>query len=335
MNQLVSICIPVYNGEKYLRECLDSVINQTYKNLEIIIVDDFSADASVEIIQQYMNKDERIRLYKNKSNKGLVANWNKCLEIAGGEWIKFTFQDDLLAINCIEKMVFAAGGHAIVVSDRTFIFDESVSKEIKDYFENKLLTLKRMLNTSESVFISDRKIAAYAVKYISLNFIGEPTAVLFRRKMVNEIGSFNTTLSQICDLEYWLRIATNEGLVYVPENLVSFRIHASSQTTSNITGDKNFKANYFDTVILAYELNFNKSFSHFRSHLTTRQKNKLLLYLKVKLYEAQVAAEQNPVVNNKWMDESLHQYPGLKRFYKASLKTKIAYRLVKLKRKFK
>src|SRR4051812_42885322 len=112
MNSLVSICIPTYNGEKYLKECFDSVLAQTYANTEVIVVDDGSTDGTFKILEEYASKDNRIKLVKNSANLGLVGNWNRCLEIATGEWIKFAFQDDVLNKNCIEKMIEAAGQHS-------------------------------------------------------------------------------------------------------------------------------------------------------------------------------------------------------------------------------
>ena len=104
MDSLVSIIIPVYNTEKYLAECLDSLIGQTYKELEIICVDDGSTDSSRKIIQEYGRKDARIRLeVQEHSNAGAARN--KGLKIARGEFIAFLDSDDFFEPAMIEKMV--------------------------------------------------------------------------------------------------------------------------------------------------------------------------------------------------------------------------------------
>ncbi|MBA3705767.1 MAG: glycosyltransferase family 2 protein, partial [Bacteroidetes bacterium] len=74
---LISVCIPTYNGERYLKECLDSILSQSYTNIEIVIVDDCSKDSTIAIIEKHKASDARIRVHKNENNLGLVSNWNK------------------------------------------------------------------------------------------------------------------------------------------------------------------------------------------------------------------------------------------------------------------
>lgn len=102
---LVSIVIPVYNVEPYLRECLDSVVSQSYKNLEILIVDDASTDGSYEICNEYAQRDERIRLFKNEVNRGLSVTRNIALDNAHGDYIGFVDSDDFIDTNMYDIMV--------------------------------------------------------------------------------------------------------------------------------------------------------------------------------------------------------------------------------------
>ena len=104
MNKIVSIIIPVYNVEKYLIQCLESVINQTYKNLQIILINDGSTDKSYEICLKYSQKDNRIVLI-NQENKGSASAKNKGLRIAYGDYIGFLDSDDFIELNSIEYMV--------------------------------------------------------------------------------------------------------------------------------------------------------------------------------------------------------------------------------------
>jgi len=90
----ISIIIPVYNVEKYLAECLDSCINQTLKDIEIICVDDASPDNSIKILEEYQQKDSRIRIFKQEKNKKQGAARNKGLEVATGEYVWFVDSDD-------------------------------------------------------------------------------------------------------------------------------------------------------------------------------------------------------------------------------------------------
>lgn len=107
LEQLVSIIIPVYNVEKYITQCIESVKNQTYKNFEAIIVNDGSTDRSVEICQGIINKDPRFKIL-NKENGGLSDARNKGIEHANGEYIIFVDSDDWLELNMLERMMCVA-----------------------------------------------------------------------------------------------------------------------------------------------------------------------------------------------------------------------------------
>lgn len=102
-NIAVSVVVPVYNAEKYLVKCLDSIINQTLRNIEIIIIDDGSSDGSSDICKNYVSKDSRITYYK-KENEGLAAARQDGIERANGEYIGFVDSDDWLELNMYERM---------------------------------------------------------------------------------------------------------------------------------------------------------------------------------------------------------------------------------------
>ena len=103
-NELISIIIPIHNAGKYLRLCIESIISQTYTNLEIILVDDASEDNSKDIIEEYVDKDERIKFVKNDTPGGSANARNRGIEIATGRWMTFIDSDDYIDPNMIEKM---------------------------------------------------------------------------------------------------------------------------------------------------------------------------------------------------------------------------------------
>ena len=105
---LVSVIIPVYNVAYYLAQCLESVILQTYKNLEIIIIDDASPDSSATVYNLYASRDPRIKIIKHDKNMGLGVARNTGLAVANGEYIHFCDSDDYLSLNFYESMVDAA-----------------------------------------------------------------------------------------------------------------------------------------------------------------------------------------------------------------------------------
>ena len=110
-SEMVSICVPTYNGADYLRDCIESLLDQSYIDTEILIVDDGSTDGSLDIIHQYAKYDDRIVVHQNVENIGLVGNWNKCISLAKHEWIKFAFQDDLLLTDCVASLLRVALKH--------------------------------------------------------------------------------------------------------------------------------------------------------------------------------------------------------------------------------
>ena len=101
---LITIIVPVYNVEKYIRECIDSLINQTYKNLEIILVDDGSKDKSGEICENYANADSRVKVI-HKENEGLGFARNTGLTVAQGKFVTFIDSDDVADVDLVERLL--------------------------------------------------------------------------------------------------------------------------------------------------------------------------------------------------------------------------------------
>jgi glycosyltransferase involved in cell wall biosynthesis len=103
---LISIVLPVYNGQEYLQSAIDSCLKQSLGDFELLIADDGSTDSSWSIIEKAASLDQRIRAWKNKDNLGLFRNYNFCMEQACGKYIKPFAQDDLLSAHCLEKLSF-------------------------------------------------------------------------------------------------------------------------------------------------------------------------------------------------------------------------------------
>jgi glycosyltransferase involved in cell wall biosynthesis len=333
-NSLVSICIPIYNGQKFLETCLDSAIGQTYRNIEIIIVDDCSTDNTLDIVDKYVAKDSRVKLFRNEKNIGLVANWNRCIELSAGEWIKFLFQDDVLTSNCIEVMIKAlAVNDKIIASGRRLILDKSLDEATKKYSINETLTFERLGIISNSpVYISPRKIASLAVKNISTNFIGEPTVIMFKKEVVEQLGTFNPDIVQICDLEYFLRIACNYGVKYIPQPLTYFRVHKGSASTSNIS-KRIFSMVKIDPIIMVRQLLYETFFNRFRKSLSLFQKIKLKLFFKIHVHEAYVNSLHSNHENRVKFEIIGEKYPEIAMFRKGSMIIRILLEMVKLKRR--
>jgi glycosyltransferase involved in cell wall biosynthesis len=102
---LVSIVMPVWNGQKYLSESILSVLNQTYPNIELILVDDASSDSTPEIISKFSKVDSRIRVFTNENNLKLPGSLNVGFRESLGEWLTWTSDDNLLEDDCVEKLL--------------------------------------------------------------------------------------------------------------------------------------------------------------------------------------------------------------------------------------
>jgi len=253
MKPLVSICIPTYNGSQYLRECLDSVLTQSFSNYQVIIVDDQSSDNTWEILTQYASQDDRIQLFKNEHNLGLVGNWNRCIKLSDGEWIKFVFQDDIIRPDCLELMLETAHiDMPFVLCRRDFFFHSEIDDATKKYYMN-IPRLDELFSGAD--LISQNQIC-HAVLTDVRNFFGEPTSTLIHRSVFQRFGLFNPAMVQLCDLEYWIRVSINTGIKYIRDPLVKFRVHPSSTSSKN-NDNQSYRSNHMDRLILLHEFAYN------------------------------------------------------------------------------
>lgn len=137
--ELVSIIIPVYNTEDYLDKCLSSILNQTYKNIEVIIIDDSSTDNSYKILQKFQNKDKRIILLQQKNSGQGVAR-NKGIKISKGKYIFFVDSDDRITKDMVKEMVLEIEKTKSDFSSFLISFEDSKSKRVyKKKFNNRVL----------------------------------------------------------------------------------------------------------------------------------------------------------------------------------------------------
>ncbi|BAU13881.1 putative glycosyl transferase [Leptolyngbya sp. NIES-3755] len=260
MDSFVSICVPTYNGEQYIRECLDSILAQSFTNFEVLIVDDQSSDQTMSISLEYARRDQRIKVIQNESNLGLVGNWNRCVQLARGEWIKFVFQDDLILPNCLEKLLEATKlGIPIVFCRREFIFEHGISEELKGYYRDLQLPEKFLPNASK---ITSEEFCQSVLDNLWVNFIGEPTSMLLHRSVFQQFGAFNPNLIQLCDLEYWTRIASSTGIAYVPEYLAAFRVHQKS--TSQLNHSENDFRRSLDPLVMLHMFSYHHYYENLR-----------------------------------------------------------------------
>ena len=234
---LISVCIPTYNGEKYLQEALNSVLQQTYTNIEIIVSDDSSQDKTLEIVEIFKNKSPfPVQLFNHTPN-GIAANWDNCIENANGKFIKFLFQDDILEPNCIAEFVKIQQEtkKEIFFCKRTLIDSKgkTLNKNIPEVTD-----LQEVININiNNYFIFTKKnlknIGAKYPNKIHHNFFGEPVALFFSKEIYQQTGKFNPNLKQLLDIEYWLRLLLKNDVVILQKKLIRFRIHEEQTSSKN------------------------------------------------------------------------------------------------------
>lgn len=193
----VAIIVPVYNVEKYLRKCLDSLINQTLKDIEIICINDGSTDKSLEILKEYKNRDSRIILL-NPKNSGQSVARNRGIEIAKGEYLGFVDPDDWIDLDYYEKLYNAASTNDTDIAVGGIIRVTGIKKKKFLNFEKETLTdntkLKfELCDVPEKSYIWNKIYKTQKLKEINLKFeegrifedcIFTPQALFFLGKMV-------------------------------------------------------------------------------------------------------------------------------------------------------
>lgn len=311
MTPRVSLCVPTYNGAAYLAECLDSILAQTVEDVEILILDDHSQDETLAIAQAYQQQDPRIRLEVNPQNLGLVGNWNRCIQRARGEWIKFVFQDDLLAPTCLEQMLAATQvdpDRLLVYCQRQFLLDPELPEASRLWFEKHARFVHRVFGGETSV--SPQRYGEAALTHFGWNLLGEPTTVLVHRRAFLRFGLFNPHYVQNCDLEYWHRVACHTGVLYVPTPLAWFRIHASSTSARNYER-RFYRARVLDLLIMRHDLTLSPLYQPLRQ-IAAQQGSAQgsLSRLRVHARRAWVEAQGDPDRVQAWQ-EITHYYPLL------------------------
>ncbi|MBI5211581.1 MAG: glycosyltransferase [Elusimicrobia bacterium] len=261
---LVSLCIPTYNGLPYLRDCVESVLAQTFRDFELLVVDDASTDGTVAYLERRLRGDRRLRLHRNPRNLGLVRNWNRCVELSAGVWVKFVFQDDLLKPAGLERLLaLGRRGGALAVCRRSARFEDGVPPEVRQVYRRHFRrhTLARRFPGRSSV--TAREFAGLVLRHPGFNCVGEPTAVLVRRSAFESFGPFNASLAGLCDWEFWARVAVNCGLRCTDEDLAVFRVHPRGRSLSN-RRERRYRAEVIDELIIRHELAYAPAFAPVR-----------------------------------------------------------------------
>ena len=234
---LVSVIIPNYNHAPFLKERIDSVLNQTYKNIEVILLDDCSSDNSREIIEGYRGHEKISRIEYNKTNSGSTfKQWEKGLNLAKGEWIWIAESDDVADTHFINQL--------LAESDAQIVYCNS---QIIDAFSN-LTTLYGFTNMpfKETYPFFAQNFTANPIEFLMNwmlkdNFIPNASAVLFKKSLLNDKVKSVEMFTEMGEMKlagdwyFWLNLLLNASLIsYNAQSLNHFRQHSSNVRISTI-----------------------------------------------------------------------------------------------------
>jgi len=224
----VSICLPVFNGARHLSLAIESILNQSATNWELLISDDGSTDDSWQIIENFANKDDRIKYWQNEKRLGLFENYNFCMQQASAPLIKLFAQDDILDLRAIKKMqrVFEERPNVVLVACAKNLVDlEGNNTVIGSDDEEKIC----QAFPEDTELSGSEVIAETIVKPI--NWIGEPCTVMFRSRCIGD--GFDYQFKQLGDLDYWYRMLRTGDYYYLSERLCKYRWHRNSTSFAN------------------------------------------------------------------------------------------------------
>jgi glycosyltransferase involved in cell wall biosynthesis len=257
----VSICIPTYNGGPYLAQTLDSVAAQTFADFEVVLVDDGSTDDTLAIAERFVAGERRARLIRNAVRAGSSArNLQRCVAESRGEWIKPLQQDDLLSPDCLARMVNAGERGPLVFGLHDYAFSPDTDDTVRRFYES-LPTLGVELPTP---FVPADEACAAFMRNPFINFIGSWSTSLIRRDCIEKYGPFHKTIIFFPDLEYWMRVGTNEGMSIVPERLSTYRVHGQSISGSIRRDPLAHYRGGLDWALLAYSVARDAQYARFR-----------------------------------------------------------------------
>ena len=262
MDGLISIVLPVYNGEKYLRESIESVLSQTYTNWELLILDDCSNDHSSDIAKEYVGKDRRILYYRNEENLRLPRNLNKGFSLAKGDYLTWTSDDNRFRSNALEVMY-----QTLQEQSAKFVFASC-----------------RIINEKgeEIEYIS---VGSNSVRdIVGRNSVG--ACFLYTRDVYETIGEYDPDMELVEDYDYWQKVIANFKAVPISETLYEYRWHDGA-LTNTMKREKylyNLERMLLKNIHLFGKLSIRQKYLFYCALSNTREGKQNPYYFKEKIY---------------------------------------------------
>ncbi len=228
MNEKISVILPTFNRENAIRKSIESILAQTYKNWELIIVNDCSTDNTLSVIREYANNDSRIKIINNSTNQKLPKSLNIGFSNATGDFYTWTSDDNAYHYNAFETLLAAFQAHP----DTDFIYSDF-----------------NMVNPEGNVIAHREEKEPDYIRYN--NAVG--ACFLYRASLAKKIGDYDPELFLAEDYEYWIKAYLNGNLLHLKETLYDYEIHENSLTSTRQTeiAKMAFKAKskHFDALL--------------------------------------------------------------------------------------
>lgn len=300
LNKKVTVLMPVYNGGKYLKEAIESILNQTYKDFDLLIINDGSTDNSEEVILEF--SDERIKYIKNGKNMGLIETLNKGLDLISGEYIARMDQDDISLPKRLEKQVkFMDENRDIVVSGT---YAKVFGEGIKEY-------IWKVPICSEEIKVS----------LLFTCSLLHPSVILRNNSFKIQNLKYNELHKNAEDYGLWLETSFNNKLGNIPEVLLKYRILASSMTRVSEENKIEREKIHKDIYIMAsnnYLLNFSKDDLEIHSQLINKKFS----------FNKNINSYLNKLLKVKYLDKNIVENKIESILLNNILENKIAYKYI-------
>nr|WP_255406300.1 glycosyltransferase [Mycobacterium sp. E796] len=229
---LVSVCVPMYNNAATIERCLRSILDQDGVDFEIIVVDDDSSDDGAAVATAMLRPGDR--LVKNQPRLGLSGNHNKCLELARGTCVQFVHGDDWLLPGALATLApyFEDPGVGLAFAPRQVVGND----ERWQRMYGKMYTHFRNLGERND---GRELVRQAALGGLRDNWVGEPTCVMFRRRLALDVGGLRDDIYQLVDLDFWLRLMLRSTVCFVPREL-SVRSHMKGTETTHVMSSRRY-----------------------------------------------------------------------------------------------
>lgn len=280
MKELISIIVPVYNAEKYIKNTVESIINQTYNNIQIILVDDGSHDQSLKIIQDLAEQDRRIKVI-HQQNRGVSAARNKGISIAKGEYITFVDADDFLEPQACE---------ILYNNIKKYNSDISIASVQKINLSNRIISLKP---TNKVYKYSKEEFLKVFFKNDSNVDVASANAKLYSKNIYKEITYAENRSSNEDRYYLFESILKCKAIVFQDTTIYTYKMHENSLSTSEVN------ERLFDNI-------------YFAKKMLNEVNDQIPIFYDIALYNFQITT--------MWVYRNFYRYKNIMKEYKEKLK---------------